>query len=384
MTIQKRNNSYLVAVSGGYNEKGKQIRHTKTFTPPDNLTPKQAEKWINAEAVEFEKNIKQGLTSKKLKLSELFKNWDENHLAVNLAKKTAQEYRKLWGRLEPHLGHLYTDNVTPTHIQRVYTSFQKDGSNLKTGGKVDISHFHSMLSSMFGYAVKMGFMTNNPTERVLKPKAEKKKPAVLTKQQAITLLNNLEFESLEFQAIFSIGLCCGLRRSEIHGLKWSDIDGGTIWVKRSISYITGQGQIEKTTKTGDERPARLPQAVINILISYKEEQQQRIINLGDKFIDNDYIFTQDNGQPRTSERFAKKLKKYMLKSGFDENTIKNIHVHTLRHTFATLLLRSGTDIRTTAGLMGHSQPTLTLNTYGHFLLESIDSGVQIFNNLINA
>jgi integrase len=84
--------------------------------------------------------------------------------------------------------------------------------------------------------------------------------------------------------------------------------------------------------------------------------------------DRDYMFTQDSGKPRHVDGFLKNpYKAFLKRCGFDETTIKAIPLKGLRDTFASLLFARGTDVRTVAGLMGHSQPTLTLNTYGQFL-----------------
>jgi integrase len=374
----------------GYDASGKQIRKRWTVDYPltpggKDMAPDKALQWAQEQAAEMEKKLISGdaVDSGKLKLSDLFEQWDAQHISLNLAPKTASDYRKLWKRVEPALGHIHLDKLRPTHIQQLYTQLQQDGANLKTGGKLDVGHIHSVLSSMFGFAVKLQLLRDNPCQRVQKPKTYKKPKIALTLEQAHLFLSRLDNEPLELQCLFGIALCCGLRKSELVGLRWTDIDvNGVLWVSRSISYVAGMPLIEKTTKTGIVRPVRLASFLLPILAAYREEQDERKSALGDLFTDKGFMFAQDNGEARHPDSVPKRFKRYLRRCGFDDDTIAAIHVHSLRDTFATLLLASGVDVRTTAGLMGHSQPTLTLNVYGQYLQSQNGAAATMFDSMI--
>ena len=91
------------------------------------------------------------------------------------------------------------------------------------------------------------------------------------------------------------------------------------------------------------------------------------------------MFTQDNGKPRHVDGFLKTpYKSFLKRCNFNDETVKAIPLKGLRDTFASLMLASGTDVRTVAGLMGHSTPTLTLNTYGQFLPSQLNAAADVF------
>ena len=167
----------------------KQVRKSKSFTPPltetgKAMTENATAKWIEEQARDWEKGLKGGdVLTKSITLSELFKLWDRKHLSISLAPKTANDYRRLWKRIEPFIGYIKADKVKVSDLSDMYTAFQQQGANLKTGGTVDVSHFHRMLSSFFNWAISEEFMTKNPCEKVKRPKHTPKKKQALDFEQ---------------------------------------------------------------------------------------------------------------------------------------------------------------------------------------------------------
>jgi site-specific recombinase XerD len=369
--------------------KGKQVRKYKFWTPPltktgKTMTKKAAEKEAQSLADEWAKELRGGnIATEIITISKMFELWDKQHLETTLEKKTADNYRKLWKRVEPYIGFIKSDEINVRHINGFYLELQKKGANEKTGGGLCVNHYHRMLSSMFNWAIRNEHMIKNPCENASKPKYKSKAKAVFDFEQAQILLHNLTNESLEFQLQISILLTCGLRKGELFAIKESDIlPNGILRVSRSISYVAGEEQFEKSTKTEDIRHIRLSNNLLSLLEQYRIEQAERIINLGDLFDNQGYLFTQNNGKPRHIDSISTKFKQYLRKCGFSEELVKGIHLHSLRDTFASLLLASGADVRTTAGLLGHSQPTLTLNVYGQFLPSQWGAAADIFNGMM--
>ena len=367
---------------------GKQLRKFKYWTPPLTQTGKiMTEKAARTEAerlaARWEEDLLGGnYVDTVITLSELFEKWSSQHLP-NLAPKTAQEYRKQWKRLEPLLGFLKSDKVSVKHINAMYAEFQQEGANLKTGGKKSVEHYHRMLSSMFNWAIRSEYMTKNPCENATKPKHEKKPKVVFDFEQGQILLRNLGGEPLEFQAQLGILIMGGIRRGELFAIRWSDLlDGGILRVQRAVSYIEGEGLIIKRTKTGDIRNIKLTERFLQTLEEYRLEQQEKIEKLGDLFTDQGYMFASDTGTPRHPDCLSKKYKAFLRKCGFSEEIIKAIPLKGLRDTFASFLFASGADVRTVAGLMGHSQPTMTLNVYAQFLPSQCGVAAAMFDEMM--
>jgi len=184
-----------------------------------------------------------------------------------------------------------------------------------------------------------------------------------------------------FQVFIHLAIVTGGRRGELAGLKWENINlnNGNILIKQSNYKLVGEKTKSKSPKTKKSiREIAIPPYLIDLLKRYHSEQKKDMYMLGTKWIDEDWLFTQWNGaamHPHTPTRqFTKFLKKH---------NIPHRKLHALRHTSATLLLSSGTNIKTVASRLGHTQLSTT-NRYVHALRDADEAAAQTFENLINA
>ena len=152
--------------------------------------------------------------------------------------------------------------------------------------------------------------------------------------------------------LYYLDLSTGLRRGELLGLKWSDIDfeKRTLEVKRQIQRVNGAIQ-ETAPKTHNAyRKILLSAEAVEILKAYKEQQEGK----------SDYVFPSPTGGIMESDCARKMLKRVLERAGLDE-----LRFHDLRHTFATLALQNGVDVKTLSGILGHYRAGFTLDTYAH-------------------
>ena len=393
MTLEKKINkkgevSYLARIYLGEDETGKKIRVSKTFTPTLTetgkvRTEKSAIEEVTALAQEWERGVIGGdiTLGKAMSCQELFLEWKAiRH--PNLAGKTAFDYERLWNtKVKPIIGHIKTDSINVGIIDKMYAKLSK--SNKKTGGSYDIDPLHRMLRAMFNWGISKGYIKKNPCEYADRPKVPKIQQAFLEPSQMIMLLSNLESQTLEFQAYLSILITTGCRRGEVIALKWSDISAdGILTIQRACSYVVGQGLIIKETKTGTVRRIALPNTVIQLLRDYKEEQSIINASYGDLYEEQGFMFTQTSGMCKHPDSLKVPFKQYLRYCGFDDETVARVHIHTLRHSTASLMLANNIDIRTVAGTLGHSQPTLTLTLYGHFLDSQAGAAKSTFEPML--
>lgn len=243
-----------------------------------------------------------------------------------------------------------------------------------------IKHYHAFISSIMERAVKWGLVNGNPCHRVDAPKTKKRDIDCFTVEQSITFLEKLSAEPLEYQAIFNILLLTGMRRGELLGLEWSDIDfkNRTITIQRTSQYTPAKGIYTDSTKTEQsKRTVSAPESLMDLLLRYRWEQSQRRVALGDKWVDTDRLFTKWNGEPMHPNSpytyLQKLLKKYDL---------PKVSLHSFRHTNATIMINSGTDIRTVSGRLGHSQTSTTLNIYAHLLQKADKAAADVVSNAL--
>jgi integrase len=334
-------------------------------------------------AYEWEKSVKGGTYSDtSISCIKLFEEWDKNHLS-NLAPRTRYENRQLWKKAAPHIGHIKTDKINNRLITAMYRQLSETGS--ASGGPYDISGLHRVLSSMFNWGIKKYYLTVNPCENVDKPKKpQKEEQFALDISEVATLLENLSSQSLQLQCQVALLVTIGCRRGELVALRWSDIkSNGKIVVERAVAYVPKEGLHVKLTKAEDIRRTRLPEFVLELLTSWKNEQSRMIAKLGDRYTDMDYIFSQRNGNHKHPDSIRKPFMQYIESCGFPPEMCAKIHPHTMRHSLASALIEYGADVQTVAGILGHSSAATTLKYYSHFLESQSNAVADLFNPLFD-
>lgn len=258
--------------------------------------------------------------------------------------------------------------------------FKKTADSSKKLAPKTIKHYHTFISSVMERAVKWGLIDVNPCHRIDPPKAGKHELDYLSDKEAIQFLDYLQDEPIEYQVMFNILLLTGMRRGELMGLEWNDIDfkNKTISIMRTSQYTPSKGIFTDTTKTEQsKRLVSIPVQIIAMLNKYKLWQGKQRLSLGDQWINTNRLFTQWNGEPMHPntpyQYFQKLLKKYSM---------RKVSLHSLRHTNATLMINSGTDIRTVSGRLGHSQTSTTLNIYAHELRSANEAASDAISNIL--
>ncbi len=239
-----------------------------------------------------------------------------------------------------------------------------------------IQHYHRFLSSVLNTAVKWQVISYNPCSRVKAPKSERKEAAHLDEIQASRLIAALKEEPLRYKTMIMLFLYSGMRRSELCGLEWSDInfENNLISISKASLYLPDRGIYDDTTKNkSSERVIKIPQNMINLLAEYKAAQEQEL--LANK---NNKVFRALNGNPIHPDTITGWFHRFVEKNNFPK-----ISIHSLRHTNATLLIAGGTDIKTVANRLGHSTPAITGNIYAHAIKSADEAAAQKLNDILS-
>ena len=160
-------------------------------------------------------------------------------------------------------------------------------------------------------------------------------------------------------------LFTGMRRGELCGLEWKDINfhAHTLRIVRSSQYIGNKTFITKEPKTrSGVRELTLSHSMFSILTSYKIWQEERKAQVGTAWAETDRLFTQWNGNPIHPDTITSWFEKFIKRHGFPHVTL-----HSLRHTNATLMIAEGVDVKTVSKRLGHANTSTTLNIYTHAL-----------------
>ena len=398
--IEPRGKSFRLVVSGGRDKDGKQIKYTKTIK---GVTPKEAEKELALMVAEIEKG--QFADSKKLNLNDFVARWLKDYAQKRLAPKTLYRYKELLDkRILPALGHMRIDQIRPLHIMKFYNNLQEEGMRLdgKPGTLSDrtILHHHRLLSSIMQDAVEWQVIHSNPLTRVPTPKVKRKPAPCYDEEQTILLFQALDNEPMKYKVIIFLDIASGLRRGELMGLTWDNVNfkDSTIEVECSSQYLPGQGTFTKDPKNEtSKRIISIPSSVMALLKEYKKHQSEEKLIVGSLWHDSNRLFTTWDGKPMhpdtVSKWFPKFLKRYNEKVKNDEyipdSEKENLYLppitfHGLRHTSATLLIGQGLHVKTISSRLGHSNISTTMDIYGHTLKkadqEAADKLDYLFGN----
>lgn len=251
--------SCRISIPNGYmGGKKKWVRETMSFTKGETRT--QMVKLAEARKAELYIQTKQGalVSSRQYTLKEFSELWLAEYAPTEgLSPVTVAGYKDLLdGRILPALGHVKLHQLTAPQLTQFYRkllSTQGKGYCGK-GKKLSAStvlHYHRLIRSMLNTAVRWGIIPINPALRATTPKNDAKKMKAYNPQEAAAMLEKLQKEPLSFQAGILLALMGQLRKGEIAGLEWKDVDweGSTLRIERSAVYLSGQGVIVKTPKT---------------------------------------------------------------------------------------------------------------------------------------
>ena len=228
--------------------------------------------------------------------------------------------------------------------------------------------WHSYIGMIISFAIggagcSWGLILRNPADVVSPPRAEKKE-AVAWNADIISKFIDAA-EGCRYRDVYSLAALTGMRRSELAGLKWPDIDtkSGRLRVVRTRQRIYGHGIVEGQPKTHrSRRTVALSRSAVSVLESIKTNQIEMRLKAGPLWQHGDYIFTMENGAPIDPDNLSREFRRIVREAGLPHGTL-----HGLRHAYATALLSANVHPAVVQSALGHSSITLTIDTYSHVM-----------------
>lgn len=178
------------------------------------------------------------------------------------------------------------------------------------------------------------------------------------------LIEALEGQSMKYEVYYKLILATGMRRGEACGLRWSDIDWRqrALHIRRNVVKLNRQPIIKEPKTRAGTRVVYLSPEMCRLLRAWEKECAWEMAQQEEgELTQEDYLFRQPNGDPMVPSTFTFRFKMILRESGLPGD----LNVHSLRHTNASMLIAQGVDVRTVAGLLGHAQPSTTLDIYSH-------------------
>lgn len=323
---------------------------------------KKAEKFLSEKIAEYDKkNVKYS----DLTVAEYFENW----LSEIKSEVKPNTYRNYHANMVNHIipyfkskGILLQD-LKPQHLEDYYNSKLQSNSKLNSAealSRTTIKHHHQNISKALSDAVRKEVMYYNPATSARTPKAEKFKAEFLNQSQVNEML--VLFKDSVIYIPILLASVYGLRRSEVLGLQWKNIDfvNKSIHIVQTLQQNTGGSYLDTTKTESSNRTLPMTNDIYNVLDKHKAEQESRQNLMGNYYIASDFVCTWNNGKVISPNYLTKTFHSIISKSN-----LPDIRFHDLRHSAASNLLEMGFSVVQVADWLGHSSSTTTLNFYAH-------------------
>jgi len=311
----------------------------------------------------------------KMTLKQYLREWLDFRRTKNSISTYKQLVNKTNSRIIPVLGQLILSNLNHKHIQQFHNSLFEDGLS-----EHYIITLHSILSRSLNDAIKLGYLKTNPATVIGKPKLNTNITYnIWTLDDCKKFLTHAENSS--YFIVFLLAIYTGMRRGEILGLKWDDIDFDTkkIYLRRNLYYENKENFQLKEVKTKSSiRQIVLDDYVINHLKKHKQVTDEKKLLNKDYFRDYNLVCSCDDGTPFQPQNVGANFRKITKQIG-----LKPIRFHDLRHSHATNLLKLGVNPKVIQERLGHKSIQITLDIYSHVLPDMQQNSMNIFSNAMN-
>jgi integrase len=316
--------------------------------------------WLLEQRKAIQKNLI--VRNERITVAEHLDRFMEVVAAHSLRPSTLRSYNYLIrDHIKPEIGHIRLIALGPDHLQTLYSKKIKAGLSNRT-----VQYIHAVIRRALNQAVKWGLIYRNPTDAVTAPKVQKKPPQTLSEDQVKEFLASVEEHSL--YPLYELAITTGMRKGELLGLQWKDVDlkQGRINVTRTLVTIQGRTHLAEPKSERAKRTITLPEYAASALREHQLATDR----------DDGFVFTSSVGTPISQRNLTRHFHSALSKLG-----LPRLRFHDLRHTAATLLLKDNVHPKIVQEKLGHSTITLTLDTYSHVIPGVQDEAAKSMDKL---
>lgn len=296
------------------------------------------------------------LPANQLALGPFLTSWLENVVKPKVRPRTYDRYESILRvHLIPALGKTRLTKLTPQQVQGLVTKLLNDGLAPRT-----VAQIRTVLSYALNQALKWGAISRNVAALVDNPRAERPKIKAFNPEEARRFLEAVRGD--HWEALYTVAVCLGLRQGEALGLSWQDVslDAGLLHVRKALSK-KDKTLVEPKSKSG-RRTIALPPMIISSLRAHHARQLEQRLKAGDRWRDMGLVFTTGIGTPVDHRALSREFHALLEAAG-----LPRLRFHDLRHSCASLLLAQNVHPKVVMEILGHSQISVTLDTYSHVI-----------------
>lgn len=305
----------------------------------------------------------------KLTVGEYLAGWLDGLEVAGKRPSTVASYRRnLANHVLPTIGGLRLQGLTPLHLDKLYADLRTTGSR-KTGGPLaarTVRYVHTIVSAALRDAERKGLVVRNVATVASPPSAKSAKSPeqrYWTPEELRTFLALVQGD-VHF-ALFRVAAMTGMRRGEVCGLRWEDVDldAGRIDVRRQLVTVDHAVVLQDHPKTDHgRRSVDLDPGTVAVLRAHRKHQAEVRLAMGAGWQDHGFVFTRPTGEALHPEYVADAFRRRVLRS-----KLPYIRFHDLRHSHAAHLIAARRDSLEICRRLGHASPAFTLAKYGHLL-----------------
>lgn len=355
--VHKRGSRWAYVVDAGIDPvSGKRRQRTKSGF----ATKKEAESALREMIGTVEAGTYVSTTG--VTVGEYLAGWIEN-MRTQVRATTWHGYNSSVKRLTKQLGAVKLQALTPLQVETCYARIQKEGG--KRGGPLSpktVKHVHVVLHRALSDAERLGLVPRNVAHVARSPAVDRKEAATWSAEELSAFLKSVEDDRL--YAAYVVLATTGMRRGELFGLRWSDVDldRGRLSIAQSLLNIDSNLVIEPTKSNRSRRAVALDPGTVEVLRAHKRRQAEERLAFGEQW-DASYnlVFCKPNGEPEHPDMFSRRFKTKVKAAGLP--TLRG--PHNLRHTWATLALKAGVHPKIVSDRLGHATIAVTIDTYSH-------------------
>ncbi|MFG2135310.1 tyrosine-type recombinase/integrase [Streptomyces sp. NPDC048650] len=305
------------------------------------------------------------------KLAEWLPYWLDNVIKPNRKRSTYSKYAmhvRLY--LVPLLGTKRLENLGPRHV-RVFLADVARKSSAATAKEA-----HRVLRTALTAATREELVTRNVASLVEAPKVVSRETTPWSLDETLTFLEEARRDPL--YAAFVLAIAMGLRRGEVLGLRWSDVDldSRVIRISNQVQRIGGE-LYQDTTKTGKIRPVPLPLICLAALRWHRLRQVHDAEKRGTELDPAGLVFTTRSGRPIEPRNLNRSFSRLTASA-----SLRPIRLHDARHGCATLLTAAGVAPRVLMEILGHSQISMTMDVYTHVAQDTQREAISHMDRLL--
>jgi len=292
--------------------------------------------------------------------------WIERKLSLKDATRISYE-GILANHLKPYFGEAQITEIRRDNIQNFVKGLTKDGLSPKT-----INNTLLVLHQILEDAVIDELITGSPYKKIERPRIEKAEVDCLETQEVQLFLNACldPKEDPQNYPLFYTAVFTGARRGEFLGLRWGDID----WVSKKIHVRKSlyKGKLQEPKSEHSKRKIDMGPRLFEVLRAHRKRRIETLLKMGRQLTNDDFVFSQSDGKPLDGDNlYHRDFKRILKRAG-----LRQIRIHDLRHTFASILIAAGHNLKYIQNQMGHAKIEITFNLYGHLLKETLEGAAQ--------